>query len=193
MIRLFESRIALLALLLISAMASSLDGETIDTVIRCDDTKYTIEYSFRTVCDESLLLNICYDYGHLVNFAAQKNLTIDKLMEGSDWHNVIYKYHYLFYRNSTTYTKRLLIDSSMVIFEMVDFSQNFGLFPKVIESRGHYRIERDVEGHRVEYYQETVLDREITGFYLDHLMKATNEFLNSFEDYVRSHESGLVE
>jgi hypothetical protein len=186
-------RTALSVLLMLCAISSFLEGETIDTVIRCDDTKYTVEYSFMTVCDESLLLNICYDYGHLVDFAVQKNLTIGKLAEGPDWHNVVYRYHYLFYRNSTTYTKRLLTDSSMVTFEMIDFTQNLGLFSKVTESRGHYRIERDGEGHRVEYYQETVLDREITGFYLDHLMKSTNEFLSSFENYVRSHEPEFVE
>lgn len=193
MIRFFVKRISLFILLMVCAIASFLDGETVDTVIRCDDASYTVEYSFLTVCGESLLLNICYDYGHLVNFAVQKNLTIEKLAEGSDWYNVVYEYHYLFYRNSTTYTKQLLTDSNIVVFEMVDFSQNFGLFPEVIESRGHYKIEEDDGGHKVEYYQEVVLDREFTGFYRNHLIKRTKEFLSNFENYIRSHEAEFVE
>jgi hypothetical protein len=165
----------------------ALRGDTLDAFSIHDDTTYIVEYSFTTTCSESLLLDICYGFGHLLNFAARKHTTISELTSGEDWYTVVYEYRYLFYRSRSTYTKRIEPDRGRVSFEMIDFEQNIRVLPVVVRSSGFYEISCGDE-RVVKYYQTTVLDGELTGFCLHYVINRTERFLRDFETYVKKHE-----
>lgn len=165
----------------------ALRGNTLDAFSVHDDTTYIVEYSFATTCSESLLLEICYGFGHLLNFATQEHMTISELTSGEGWYTVVYGYRYLFYRSRSTYTKRIEPDKGRVTFEMIDFEQNIRVLPVVVRSSGFYEIACGEE-RVVKYYETTVLDGELTGFCLDYVINRTERFLRDFEIYVKKHE-----
>lgn len=179
--------LAMLALV-IHSRSFLLCGDTLDTFFSYHDTKYIIEYSFTTTCSESLLFHICYDYKHLLKFASQEHTTIEKVESHNDWHTLCYQYRYLFYRSHSIYIKRLVLDTKSVTFHMIDFTQNIRIFPHVVKSSGYYAITCDGDERKVTYFQETVLDTKLSGFYLRFVIDKTQYFLKNFESYVKKWE-----
>ncbi len=167
---------------------SVVQADTLDVFFSCEDTIYIIEYTFSTTCGESLLLDICYDFGHLLNFANQKHTTITKMNAYDGCYTVIYEFSQFFYQSRSTYVKRLLPNLKRVYFEMIDFSQNIDIFPNVLKSYGYYEVGCNDLERKVIYYQKTILDKKPTGSYVAYTAKATEDFLKSFESYVRKHE-----
>jgi len=164
-------------------------AETLETFFKCEDTICVVEYTFTTTCAESLLLDICYDFIHLLNFAKQKHTKITQMDANDDRYTVIYEYSWLFYQSRSTYVKQLQRNLKRVIFEMIGFSQNVNIFPCVLKSDGYYEVGYYDLSRRVTYFQRTILDKKPTGFYLKYSAKATEDFLKNFESYVRKHET----
>lgn len=160
----------------------------LDSCFIVEDKKYVIDYCFHSTCSESLIMNICYDFEHLVNFAEQPHTEIRQDTSGLDFYVVIYDYQYLFYRSRSVYSKRMEPQQHRVFFRMIDFSQNIGVLPGVVDSYGYYEVTSDAEGCTVRYFQETSLDADLEGFYLTHVRSGTEAFLRKFENYIRGFE-----
>jgi hypothetical protein len=75
---------------------------------------------------------------------------------------------------------------------MIDFAQNIGVLPNVVDSRGYYEVTSEGEGYAVRYFQETILDTYLEGFYLTYVRSRTEDFLSKFENYIRGFEDNSL-
>ncbi len=188
----YTIKVAPLVLLIIGMLPIIIQAAELDGHFSVEDKKYIVDYSFNSTCSESLILNICYDFGHLLNFAAQEHTKIKQIDLNGDQYTVVYEYNYLFYRNRTTYLKTIEPRTNRINFYMLDFAQNISILPNVVESYGYYEVTSDAQGHAVRYFQETILDTELRGFYLTYVRSRTEDFLRKFEDYIRGFEDNSL-
>jgi hypothetical protein len=175
--------------LMLNSGVSLLQGGALPAFFAHEGTKYTIKYAFTSTCSESMLLSICYDFGHVVDFAREVHTTISLVDSHDTWHTVAYEYHYLLYRSRSTYIKRLVLNESKVTFEMIEFDQNIKILPNVTVSAGCYEIGSEDGKRKVTYLQQTELDSELSGLCLRSIVRRTECFLRNLKDYVEKHET----
>ncbi len=167
---------------------SNAQAQEIDSFLFVKDSIYTVEYKFTTICPEDKLLEIFYDFSHLMKFARTKNTTIKQLEKGENWHNVQYDYHYFIYKSSAIYKKTIIPKDTLVKFELINYSHNIGIIPKVLAAFGYYKITHENEENLVTYYQETILEGPMQWFHLNLVKSQTKEFLTNLKDYVKKFE-----
>lgn len=163
-------------------------AEEINSFLSFEDSTYTVDYTFTTTCGKDKLLEIYYQFSHLVKWVKQTNMTFRLLKSGENWYIVQYDYHFFAYKSSTVYKKTIMGEDNLVKFEMINYSSNFDLVPKVISSTGYYRITPQKNQNIVTYYQKTILAQPINWFYLKWVENQTRKFLLDMQDYTKKFE-----
>ncbi len=152
-------------------------------------TKNENSYSFRgrfpVKAEIACLLDVVFRFEHISRFASGAE-SVDLVEEGKDWNVVAYTYRRLMIlENRSTWWRSLDRKDLKVEFEMLTSKNNLRILPRVVSSRGHYRIDEEEDGRRLEYFQECHLEGGILrGAYIERAEKEAKEFLEAFSNYV---------
>lgn len=181
-------RIYLFNILTFIIFISNGQAQEVGSFLTCEDSIYKVEYTFTTRCKKNMLLEICFEFSHLIEFAKQKNTTIKLLESGENWYTVEYDYRYFIYTNNSIYKKTIIPQENLVKFEMINYSQNIGILPKVLAASGYYKVIANEKENEVTYYQKTILDRQMDRFYLKSVKRKTEEFFLNLKEYIEKFE-----
>jgi len=146
---------------------------------------YSVTYSFTTDCSPENLLQLFLQPEHVVACMKRANLHIN-VVDSAPFHNrIIYSYSYLISKLHLHFNRKADTTTQKVHFTMEACSTSgSSLVPSVRMSRGYYAIIPGGDSCRVDYWQETTLDRRLNDFYLFFIKRDTRRVLRNQERYV---------
>ncbi len=156
---------------------------------RSDDHTYEVVHRFETNCDRVQLLDILYDFSHLLEFMTDVD-RLEKSHETATSYRVTYSYKYLFYKSRLVFKKTKHEKESIIEFQLESNWDNVEFLPELVNVHGFWKVERGSapDGWTVRYYQRSVFDDDI-GFFYGKILKArTFKFLRSLERYIEERQ-----
>lgn len=178
-------KVGLLLILFLFYM-NSLYAEKIQVILK--DNICEIKFEIITSCSKSLLLDICYQPHHLKNFL-DSEINTKLAEEKRNYYKLQYEYQYLCYVEKAVFERRILKEDSIVEFKMISFDQNFNLFPRVISSRGYYKIQSISKNkNRIIYYEKIVLSEKPSWLWVKLAKVQYNKFYSRLKNYIHTFE-----
>ena len=152
---------------------------------------YHVTYSFMTACPADTLYAIFLDPLHVRRCMGRANLAITTLDSAASRNRLSYAYTYVVSKLHLTFDRRIDSACACVAFSL-DSCRVTGskLIPTVKSSRGHYKLVPEGDSMRVDYWQETTLDRDLNRLYIHFIRRDTRRVLRNQERYARMHEPG---
>ena len=141
--------------------------------------------TFSTSTDPDCLLNVFYDFDHLLNFITRAD-SIILLHQGRNSYEVCYVYRKLLFESRFTYRKTLIQRDQRIAFEMVSNEQGFFSFPKVLSSRGYYEIKPRAEGCTFVYFEEARIGSKLPYRLVSMAKNEAIRFLEEIKKYTES-------
>lgn len=126
---------------------------------------YTFSYSFESTLPKDSLLSVLFNFQHLVRYSSQIS-DISVISSELNSYVVSFSINYLFYSSKSVYRRTLLENRNTVLIEMIRFSHNSSIIPKVISSKVEYRVIQKGNKTLLFYNQECRFDKQINWFYL---------------------------
>jgi hypothetical protein len=146
---------------------------------------YTITYSFTTDCTADLLLQAFLQPEHVMACMKRANLRIEVADSTPLQNRIIYTYSYLISQLRLQFNRRADTLARRVYFTMeACTTSGSSIVPTVRSSHGWYAITPLEKGCRVDYWQQTTLDRELQEFHLYFIRRDTRRVLRNQERYV---------
>lgn len=183
-----------LTLLLLMHLLSILSA-TLSEASEVDEIKYTFNskkngYSFQFQssydADPACLLAVVFEYDHLRRFT--KNIdAIQRVKKEADRNVVSYGYDRFWFKHKSTYLRILSKDNNTVTFELIANELHKSIFPKIITTKGYYKIKSNEQKTIIEYFQEAVLqDNNINSIYLYFVKNEALKFARDLQQYAHN-------
>ena len=144
---------------------------------------YEVEYYTAYKIDKNTLMNICFDYNHIRKYLPNR-VTIEVVEDKGSEHTITYHAKMLFYSTRSTYVRTLHPEKNTIFFEMIDFHQNFPLFPEMKKSRGYYEFTEHGEEVALYYYQMTELNKNVSESDLKSARKQIRLYFKNLKRYI---------
>lgn len=151
-----------------------------------NNTSYSFYGSFKIDANPQNLLNLQYQYNHIVALApGAKKITL--IGEGQNWENLKYIFEQKpIYRSETIWHRIVDRNNSRVEFELLSSKKSNSLMPTFLSSGGYYQITQKEGFVLVEYFlQCQMAEANLTGFYLYILKKKATNFIYLLYDYAK--------
>jgi hypothetical protein len=146
---------------------------------------YTVTYSFWTDCAPDTLMQVFLDPVHVEACMRRGNLHMAVVDSTLLRNRIEYTYNYFiatlrlrFSRAADTLRNRMCF-----VLEACSTSGST-VVPSVRSSSGYYAVAPDSGGYRVDYWQQTTLDRNLTDFHLYFIRRDTRRVLHTQQRYV---------
>ena len=146
---------------------------------------YTVTYSFTTDCPPESLLQAFLQPVHIVACMKRANLRIEVIDSALLRNRIVYTYSYIISKLRLRFDRNADTAARRVSFTMESCSTSgSSLVPTVLSSRGYYAVTRLDDSCRVDYWQQTTIDRELIDFYLFFIRRDTRRVLRNQKRYV---------
>ncbi len=148
---------------------------------------YTVTYSFMTDCPPDSLLQAFLQPVHIVSCMKRANLHME-VVDSAQLHNRIeYTYSYFISRLALRFNRSADTLARRVSFTLeASTTTGSSIVPTVRSSRGYYAITPQGDSCRVDYWQETSLDRDLTDLYIFFIRRDTRRVLHNQERYANN-------
>jgi len=178
-------RAAVLVLACAVAGAGSGESPYAELGMESQGPVYTVRYSFRTDCPVDSLLEAFLQPRHVEACMRRGNLRIHVLDTARLRNRIEYTYNYMISRLRITFNR--MADTSLnrvsCVLESCTTSGS-SIVPSVRSSRGYYALVDEGDSMRVDYWQQTTLDRDLTDLYLYFIRRDTRKVLHTQQRYV---------
>lgn len=150
---------------------------------------YTVTYSFTTDCPPESLLQAFLQPAHIVACMKRANLHME-VMDSALLHNrIVYTYSYIISKLRLRFNRSADTIARRVRFTMEACSTSgSSIVPTVRSSQGYYEITPQGDSCRVDYWQQTTIDRDLIDFYIFFIRRDTRRVLHNQERYVNHRE-----
>ncbi len=150
---------------------------------------YSIRYSFHTDCPRDSLIEAFLKPRHVEACMRRGNLRIRVLDTLALGNRIEYTYNYMVSKLRLTFGRVADTALGRVSFVLEACSTSgSSIVPTVRGSRGHYVMVPEGDSTRVDYWQETTLDRDLNGLYLFLIHRDTRKVLHNQQRYVNERE-----
>lgn len=180
--------LTIILLLLYSSIGYGHDSRHLSTEVSYKFSRqgniYSFVGKFPVNNNINCLLDVIYDFDHLKRYNNGVD-SVELLRQGSHSYEVRYSYQKFFLKAKTTFRRVLNKKRRIVISEMVGHEQNSNLFPKLLASRGYYRIREDKTGCWFEYFREYEIEpKPFDSLYLYIAKKEAIKHLYDIKEYI---------
>lgn len=144
---------------------------------------YHIKFKITIDAPIECLLSVVFEYSHLIHFTESAD-KITLIKKGNDWNIVQYDYDKFLFRHISTYKKILYKEKNLVTFEMIDNELHESILPKIISSKGYYKIISNPNNSTIEYFQEAVVeDKNLNIIYFQIIKNKAFLFAKKMKQY----------
>ncbi len=175
----------LLQLLLVPSLAVSEVSESGGVTYSFNKKKNGYSFQFQTSfsADPACLLAVVFEYDHLSKFT--RNIDKIQLVEGDAVRNIVrFSYDRFLFKHISKYLRTLSKDNNTVTFELIENELHKSILPKVLASKGYYKIKSHEQKATIEYFQEVVLENNYTNsFYLYFVKNEALKFAIDLQQY----------
>jgi hypothetical protein len=150
---------------------------------------YTVTYSFTTDCPAESLFLAFMRPEHIIACMKRANLRIEVIDTAPLRNRIVYTYSYIISELRLRFDRYADTAARLVGFTMEACSTSgSSIIPTVRSSHGYYKITPQGDSCRVDYWQQTTLDRDLIDFYLFFIRRDTRRVLNNQRRYVSNRE-----
>ncbi len=146
---------------------------------------YSFQFQTSYDADPECLLAVVFEYHHLRKFT--KNIDMIQLVKNEGDRNIVrYGYDKYLFKHKSTYLRILSKDNNMITFELVENELHKSIFPKLIATKGYYKIKTNEQKTIIEYFQEAVIeDKNINNIYLYFVKNEILAFARDLQKYAQ--------
>lgn len=150
----------------------------------------TYNRQFETSCSREVVLDVFYHHKHYKRYTP----SVDKvtvLKPGNTSYVVKYSYAYIWGDVTLTYKKTIFPSTGTVTFELLEYTSTSNYLPKIVQSRGYYRVEPGANGkNKVTYRQEFRFDKDLSWVSRKVFDAKYNKATIRLANYIKSLEPG---
>lgn len=146
---------------------------------------YNFSFDFESTLTKDSILNILFNFEHLVKYSSQIN-RMEVLSSEKNSYVVSFFLKYLFYTSESVFRRTLLPDKDMVLIEMLNFTHNSAVIPEILKARIEYRVIQKERGVQIFYNQQCLLNKQINWIYMKILESKINESIKQLQQYISS-------
>lgn len=146
---------------------------------------YSFQFQTSYDADPECLLAVVFEYDHLRKFT--KNIDTIQLVKNEGDRNIVrYGYDKFLFKHKSTYLRILSKDNNTITFELVENELHKSIFPKLIATKGYYKIKTNDQKTIIEYFQEAVIeDKNINSIYLYFVKNEILAFARDLQKYAQ--------
>lgn len=183
-----KTGLIIILLLLCSSIGYGQDDRPLSTEVSYKFSRqgniYSFVGKFPVNNNINCLLDVIYDFDHLKRYNNGVD-SVELLRQDSHSYEVRYSYQKLFLKAKTIFRRVLNKKRRIVTSEMIEHEQNSNLFPKLLASRGYYRIREDKTGNWFEYFREYEIEpKPLDSLYLYIAKKEAIKHLLNIKEYI---------